>query len=250
MSETFVARVNPSFKMLLHLLFMTLIVFAKEPSVTFAFMLIPFVLALLVARLPLRTFALRLLPFLLVFATTVFSFAAYSKGTNVLGEWGWFRFTEEGVLNGLNLGFRMLGFVAYGLLFALTTDLTLFALSLMQQLRVPPKFAYALLAGFRFLPMFRDEYEQIKAAHRVRGVGRLPGVRGKLQALIRYTIPLLAQAIRKSERVAVALEARGFDGTMNRTFYRQLKLGAADAVYLLLLVLLHGAVLGWVLLQP
>jgi energy-coupling factor transport system permease protein len=234
-------------KLGLHLLCMLVFLFVRDPITSFALMLIPMIVALTAARIPVWTFVKRMAPFLLLFVSTTWILSAYGKGETVLWHGGWVTITQEGLIKGLNIGLRMLGFVAYGALFAMTTEVTLLALSLMQQCKLPPKFGYALLAGFRFLPMFKEEYEQIKAAHRVRGVARVPGLRGKFEAFTRYTIPLLAQGIRKAERVAIALEARGFDGTHNRTFYRQLRVGAPDAIYFALLLGFHA--LAYVILQ-
>ena len=247
MSETagLVARVNPSVKLFLHLICMFFLIFAGSWQTTLYLMLIPMAVILLVERISVKTFLLGTWPFVFSFLATTWMFAAYGKGVTVWWEWGWIRITAEGLDTGLMIGLRMMGFVAYGFLFAATTDITHLMLSLMQQCKVPPKIGYAMLAGFRFLPMFKEEYEQIKAAHRVRGVGRLPGVRGKVQALLRYTIPLLAQGIRKAERVAVALEARGFDGSADRTYYRVMTIGRADAAYLALLLALNIGVLWW-----
>lgn len=241
-AQSLVAQVNPSVKLGLHLLCMLVFIFIHDPLAAFFLMLIPMLLSVTVGRISWWTFLKRMAPFLILFLTTTWVLAAYGKGETVLWHAGWITITEEGITKGLNIGLRMLGFVAYGALFAMTTDVTSLALSFMQQLKLPPKFGYALLAGFRFLPMFKEEYEQIKAAHRVRGVARVPGLRGKMQTFTRYTIPLLAQGIRKAERVAVALEARGFDGTPNRTYYRELRVGASDGLYLALLLLLHGIV--------
>ncbi|WP_157729608.1 energy-coupling factor transporter transmembrane component T family protein [Tumebacillus algifaecis] len=242
-TNSFVGQVNPSVKLILHLLCMILIVLASEPLTTLYLLLIPVILTLTLAKIPLRTFVRRVSPFLIIFLSTTWVLAAYGKGETVWWEWAWIRITEEGVINGLNIGLRMMAFVCYGFLFTATTDLTKLVMSLMQQCKLSPKIAYALLAGFRFLPLFKEEYALIKAAHRVRGVSRLPGLRGKVQGIVRDTIPLLAQGIRKAERVAVALEARGFDGTLNRTFYHQMTVGRQDVFYVALLLLTNVAVL-------
>jgi energy-coupling factor transport system permease protein len=235
MSTNFMTELNPSFKLFMHLLAMICFVFVKDPTTSFLLALIPLMLAIGLARLSVKTIIIRTSPFILLFVSSTFMLAAYGKGETVWFEWAWFRFTQEGLINGLNIGFRMMGFVFYGILFTMTTDIHRLVLSLMQQCRLKPKWAYALLAGFRFVPMFREEYEQIKAAHRIRGVNQIKGWKGKWESFLRYTIPLLAQAIRKAERVAVALEARGFDGSWNRTFYRRVSYGWKDTVYLMLL---------------
>ena len=153
--------------------------------------------------------------------------AAFGKGEETIWEWAWFRVTEESVGNGLTIALRMLGFVTYGLLFTSTTDLTQFIMSLIHQCRLSPKWAYGLLAGFRFVPLFQSELSQMKAAHKIRGYKQ----KNSWKAFIRYALPLFSQGIRKSERIAVAMEARGFTGTKDRTYYQTARLSGKDFVY-------------------
>lgn len=238
-----VEKLNPAYKLIIHLIFMMLMTIINDPLTSFMLMLIPLAVILTTVRLPLRKLLTYSFPFFLLFLLSTWSLAAFGKGETVWFKWAWFHFTEEGFFKGLTIGFRTLGFAFYGMLFVLTTNVTAFVLSLMQQLRLPPKWAYSLLAGVRFIPLFKDEFEQIRAAHRVRGMGRARGVQSRLQAVFRFTIPLLAQGIRKAERVATALEARGFDGSWNRTFYHQIQWSRRDVYYFMLLVALHAVMI-------
>ncbi len=140
---------------------------------------------------------------------------------------------REGLLNGISFAIRALSFGVYSVLFVATTDPTTFVLSLIHQLRVPPRLAYSALAAYRYLPTLHAELAQIRAAHRLRGVGETGGLRGKLQQAYRYTIPLLAAALRRAGRTANAMEARAFTGRQ-RTWYRTTRLRAVDAGYALL----------------
>lgn len=241
--KTFIHRLNPAYKLIIHLLFMVLMTIISDPVTSFLLMLIPLLVILTMVRLPIRRLFTYTMPFLLLFFFSAWGLAAFGKGETVWFKWAWFHFTEEGFFKGLTIGFRTLGFAFYGMLFILTIDVTAFILSLMQQLRLPPKWAYSLLAGVRFIPLFKDEFDQIRAAHRVRGMGRARGLRARIEAVFRFTIPLLAQGIRKAERVATALEARGFDGSWNRTFYQQVTSSRLDLYYFLLLVALHVALI-------
>lgn len=237
--KNFLHRLNPSWKLASHFAFMLLLVIIRDPYTTFFMMLIPATLVYTLVPLPLKRLLLYTAPFFVMFVLSTWSIAAFGRGETVWLAWGWFHFTEEGFFNGLTIGFRMLAYLYYGLLFLLTTDITSFVLSLMQQCRLKPKWAYALLAGVRFVPLFKNEYEQIRAAHRVRGIHREKGMKARIRAALRYTIPLLSQGIRKAERVAIALEARGFDGSWNRTFYRTVPSGKRDVYYFILLLFLH-----------
>ncbi|MFK2825316.1 energy-coupling factor transporter transmembrane component T [Bacillus sp. B190/17] len=240
----FLSQINPSIKLIFHLLMMTIISIISDPLTTFLCMLIPAMITFAFIKIPFKHMVMYvLLPFFVLFILSVWSIFAFGKGETVWFSWGWFHFTKEGLLNGLTIGFRTLGYLFYGLIFVLTTDVTEFVLSLMQQLKMKPKWAYSILAGVRFIPIFKAEFEQIRAAHRIRGVHRVGGLGGKVRSMIRFTIPLLSQGIRKAERVAIALEARNFDGSWNRTFYHKIESGKIDVLYGLLLIALHVAII-------
>ncbi|GAX90130.1 cobalt transporter [Effusibacillus lacus] len=238
-------RVNPSVKLLVSVVCMMLTLLTREPIVMALLLTIPLLATWLFGGVPLLRIAKRLAPFLIFFLMYVWMQGAFARIPNahVLYEFLWYRVSVEGLMVGLTVALRMLVFVSYGILCATTTDVTLFVLSLMQQLRVPPKLAYGLMAGFRFVPMFKSEMEQIRLAHRIRGMDRQPGLRGRWEMMKRFTIPLLAQAIRKAERVAIAMESKGFDGSRDRTFYRQVKTGPVDAIFAGVVLGLNGILL-------
>lgn len=241
--DQFIYQLNPAYKLVTHLLFMILMTVISDPLTSFLLMLIPLMLILTMIRLPLRSLLTYSIPFLMLFLLSTWSLAAFGKGETIWFKWAWFHFTEEGFFKGLTIGFRTLGFAFYGMLFLLTIDVTTFILSLMQQFRLPPKWAYALLAGFRFIPLFKDEFEQIRAAHRIRGVGRTHDIRSRIQGVFRFTIPLLTQGVRKAERVATAMESRSFDGSWNRTFFKTTSGSIWDISYFLLLFVIHFIVI-------
>lgn len=153
-------------------------------------------------------------------------------GGKVLVSFWVFDITTGSLRVGISLALRSLCFVSLSLLFILTTDPTKFMLSLMQQFRLPPKVTYGILAGYRFLPTFKNELMILRQAHRVRGVGREKGLKGKLRTFRRYTIPLLANGIRKAERVAIAMESKGFTGDWARTHYHRMQIAKRDWIFL------------------
>lgn len=239
-----IGQLNPAFKLATHGFFMLLLTIISDPFTSFLLMLIPLIITFTMLRLPAKILFTTFVSFLFLFFLSTWSLAAFGRGETLWFQWAWFHFTKEGLMNGLTIGFRMLAFLYYGFIFIMTTNPTSFVLSLMQQFRLRPKWAYALLAGIRFLPLFHQELAQIRAAHRVRGVHRATSLRERLQTAFRFTIPLLAQGIRKAERVAIALEARGFDGSWNRTFYRTTPWGRRDIIYFVVLLLAHGLLIG------
>ena len=174
------------------------------------------------------------LPFLL-FNAIYFDVTQVANPT-LLGSFGPWRAYREGLISGLALALRVLTFVSCSMAFVMTTDPSHFAISLIRQARIPYRFGYAILVSYRFLPIMRTEFDTIRAAHRIRGVGERAGLGGRLQQLRRYAVPLLAAAIRKSERTAIAMDSRGFGGGPERTYYRQTQVTAFDWAFLMAVV--------------
>ena len=152
---------------------------------------------------------------------------------HILWHWGPWTLSVEGITTGIGLGLRVGTFIATSLLFITTTDPTDFAISLVQNLKVPYRFGYGILVSFRFLPSLRSEFEIIRMAQKVRGVGERSNLRGKIQQMQRYAIPLLAAGIRKSERTALAMDAKAFSARSGRTYFRQMRIGWSDIIFIL-----------------
>lgn len=157
-------------------------------------------------------------------------------GGTVLFEFWVMKLTVGGIQTGISISLRSLCFFAMSLLFIFTTDTTKFMISLIHQCKVPPKIAYGIIAGYRFLPVFRHELQILRKAHQIRGMNRLKGIKGKIKQFQRYSIPLLANGIRKAERVAIAMESKGFTGDWKRTYYYQMTVLKRDWLFLTMMV--------------
>jgi energy-coupling factor transport system permease protein len=233
-----ISSINPAMKAVTIMVPGLLLSFTFDvftPLVYFIFILIiTFTLADIRPMTWLKIFS----PFVLVALTsawmaTLYANQTFSYGNVLFTIWG-VDITEGSLMTGISLGLRSLCFVALSLLFALTTDSTKFMLSLMQQFKLPPKITFGILAGYRFLPVFRSEYQILKQAHRIRGADREPGIKGRIKQFRRYAIPLLANGLRKSERVAIAMESKGFTGDKERTHYHQMSIQTKDWLFFIL----------------
>lgn len=152
----------------------------------------------------------------------------------VVWKWAWFQVTEESIGSGLLISMRMLAFVTIGLLFTTTTNLYELMMSLIHQWKLSPKWAYGMMAGFRCIPMFQSDLAQLKEAHRIRGYKHS----GTWKAFFRYAVPLLTQAIRRSEQMAIAMEVRGFTGEKDRTYYQKTYITLFDYFYCSMMLLI------------
>ena len=139
------------------------------------------------------------------------------------------------------LALRVLAVAVPGILVFASTDPTDLADALVQNARLPARFAIGTLAAFRLVPLLGEEWRLLTLARRARGVdaGRNPVAHAKLFASL--TFGLLVGAIRRGTRLATAMDARGFDSGAPRTFARRAHFGAADAALIAVAVLLAVA---------
>ena len=79
----------------------------------------------------------------------------------------------------------------------------------------------------------------------MRGGARGRGPVDKVREVIGYAIPLLASAVRKGERVALAMDSRGFGAVTatERTYFRVTTLGGADLAFAVASVVVLMAVI-------
>lgn len=190
----------------------------------------------------------RLAPFLIFYVSILWSFSAYAAIGPQTRTFAvlWMHFSLPGLEQGLILALRMLGAVTFGLVFISSVDVTALVVALCQNFRLSPRFAYGGLAGLRFLPLFQSEWTKLRKARQLRG----KDAKSALLRPVMYALPLLSQAIRMSERVAIAMEARGFVGLVStsasaRTYYREVRIRRGDYVYGVAMIAIVIALLVW-----
>lgn len=228
--QSILHQMNPVLKLSSIGFSMIILTFSFDPFVPLMLLITLLLLSFWLGNVPFLAMLKGLIPFLTLAIGFFIMQVLFPRGASgpVVFSLGNFVVYQESFLRGMALGLRVLAYSAYALLFVATTDPTELLLSLMQQAKLPPKYGYSILAAYRFFPLYQSEFTNLKEAHQVRGVNERTGLKGKFEELRRYAIPLLAQAIRKAERVAIAMEARGFTGDRNRNYYKQISVNSID----------------------
>ncbi|MGC1214497.1 MAG: energy-coupling factor transporter transmembrane component T [Micromonospora sp.] len=173
---------------------------------------------------------------------TLVLFAADRSG-RVLVEAGPVLVTSGVLVTALGLVLRMLAVALPGVIVFATTDATDLADALIQNARTPARFAIGALAAFRLVPLLEQEWETISMARRARGVDAGRNPLAKLRLFVSTAFALLVGAIRRGTRLAVAMDARGFDAGTPRTVARRQRFTAADALLIAAAAMLAGAAL-------
>jgi energy-coupling factor transport system permease protein len=242
--ETWLHRTNPSLKLILMSALMLVTLLIHNPNIQLFLTLASFLLFAAWSGWPARFTVLLTLPFLLVFVSSSMSMILFGKGSTVWFEWGWIRVSQESFYRGLHTGLRSLAFAFFGLAFSLTTRPVLLFYSLMQQLKLKPKYAYSFMAAIRLIPILLEELQTIRMAMTVRGLETKRGALHLFRRMKAYAVPLLSQSIRRAHRIAVAMEAKQF-GDGERTSYYRTGFSVNDAwlaaVCLLLFLLSYAA---------
>ena len=143
---------------------------------------------------------------------------------------GHFGVSRAGFLYGLSTAIRLDTFLAAGILFLTVTRVEEVAYAL-GRMGVPYKVGFTLTLAFRLVPVFFDAALAVVQAQRCRGLELARGgIVTRLRRFVPILVPVLIGALRRADRMAMALELRGFNSGRPRTTYLRARAGGADAV--------------------
>lgn len=238
---TWLHRANPAAKLGMILLLFLLTLFTHSLDFIVYQAIVVFLVLFLMSGHPPWKIMLLILPLLLVFVSSSITMILFGKGDTLWWKWGIIRISEESFYRGIHIGFKSVTFAAEGLLYVLTTSSVALFYALMQKVRLAPKYAYSFMASVRLLPMVWEEFQIRRNALEIRGVRHARGIRGWIEQVKLYAVPLLSQSIRRAHRVAVAMESKAFHNSRRRTYYYKSVFTLYDLGLLLLLAMALAA---------
>ncbi|WP_442603192.1 ATP-binding cassette domain-containing protein [Paenibacillus sp. KN14-4R] len=233
---TWAHRVNPALKFTIFLVLLLIVLFNRNLDLAWNQMIGSFLILFLCSGYRWRRLGLFLTPFLFMFISSSSTMILFGKGEHVWWQWGLIRISEESFHSGLLIGFKTLTFGLLGMFFTLTSKPILLFYSLMQQFHLPPKYGYSFIASIRLLPAVWEEIWIRSNALRVRGVRYARGIKGLYERFSLYAVPMLAQSIRRAQRVAIAMEAKRFQIKASRTYYYVTTYSSVDFVFIIVMV--------------
>lgn len=161
--------------------------------------------------------------------------------------WG-FKIYYAALLQTFYIVFRLVLMIALTLVITASTrplDLTYaieWYLSPLKVIRFPShEVAMTMSIALRFIPTLLEETYRIMKAQASRGVDFINGkLKEKLRAMVALIVPLFISAFQRSEELANAMEARGYDPSAKRTRYRELTWHRRDTFALIFMLLYLG----------
>lgn len=151
-----------------------------------------------------------------------------------------FTITEGGIHMAGFFSMRLLIFVSIAFLVTLTSSPSDLAEALtrlarpLSILKVPVNdLGLVLFMAIRFVPILMEEFEAIRNAQVIRGVD----FSGSLVARTRKTacllVPVFMAALSRADDLALAMEARGYDGRKPRTFFTHTSFGTVELFFVM-----------------
>lgn len=155
-----------------------------------------------------------------------------------------FGITDEGLKNGLLLVLRLTGATLPLSILISVTNLNDLSNTLVKDIHIPYKYAFAFTSAIRFIPVFSIEMANIIDSQKARGVDfEIKNPFKKLGMILPLCFPLLISSVRKIEATSTAAELRGFYLRTSKSCSKQYKYHLRDFLFILIgAVLLAGAI--------
>lgn len=247
--NSLIHRLDPRSKLLAMVLYIIIIFWANN-LVTNLLMLAFTLVVILLSQVKLSFFFNGVKPMIgIILFTTIFQMLFTQGGEIILQIWI-IRITSFGLSQAALIFMRFLLIILFSTLLTLTTtplslaDAVESLLKPFEVFKVPAhEIGLMLSLSLRFVPTLMDDTTRIMNAQRARGVDFGEGnLVQKVKSIIPILIPLFASSFKRADALAIAMEARGYQGGDGRTKYRRLKWTLKDNLALLSVIAL-GALL-------
>ncbi|MBE3595383.1 MAG: energy-coupling factor transporter transmembrane protein EcfT [Candidatus Carbobacillus altaicus] len=214
-------------------------------------------LALFASRISWRYFIKSLYPVIWVLVLLAIVQIVLEQRGETVWTYGVIHITDQGLIGALFLVMRLVALFAASALLTLTTSPLQLARGL-ESLLAPlkclgiPIYAFSLMLtiALRFIPTMLDELLLIMKAQMARGADfTSKRLRVRLEALLTLIIPLFVLSFRRADRLALAMEARGYDPSREPTSWRVLTFRWKDRLVLLAIFLITFLYI-WIRLDP
>ncbi|MDR0930595.1 MAG: energy-coupling factor transporter transmembrane protein EcfT [Clostridiales bacterium] len=227
-----------------------IVIFMLKSYLQYGIMMLAIFILILMSKVPLSLYLKSLRPMVILILFTGIINMLMTDGQVIYQFWV-FKITYEGVTMAAQMLLRIVLLVVASAILTYTTSpivLTGALESLLKPLRVfkfpAHEVAMMMTIALRFIPTLIDEADKIIKAQTSRGADFSTGspmVRAK--ALVPVLIPLFVNSFRRADELAVAMEARCYNGGDGRTSLHVPRIIARDYVACAVCVLVCAGVL-------
>lgn len=241
--DSVIHRLDPRVKIVITFVYVVTLFFARNPVLYgLAFLTLAAYIAL--SKVPLKFIlkGLKALGFIILFTVILNLFTV--SGANVLFQWKFIKITDSGLVSAIYLGLRLVFMIIGSSMMTYTTTPNALTdglekmLGWMKKLHVPVhEFAMIMAIAMRFIPVLVEELDKIMKAQTARGVDFNEGnIFARLKKLMPILVPLFVSAIRRSDELALAMDARCYHGGEGRTKMKPLQYKKMDVFAYILVI--------------
>jgi energy-coupling factor transport system permease protein len=233
--DSFFHRMDPTWKFVWNFVAVGTVILNFAILYSVSWLVYVFLLAMFAAGIPFKQYVRSILFFVgIAVFMGVWDSIYYAEEAHVLFAWGPINVTQEGVLEGTGVVFRVLVIASLSIMFTLTTDPGRMVESLIQVAKIPYRIGYTAYAVLRFIPLYENEAQVIINAHQIRGVGETAKNFWSRAKLYRsMLIPLLVSGIRRAQAASIAMDSRGFGAFPERTNLRETGVSKSTMAFVL-----------------
>ena len=241
--NSLIHRLDPRSKLIAMILYI-IIVFWANNFITNLIMLTFTLVVIFLSQVKLSFFFNGIKPMVgIILFTTIFQMLFTQGGEVFLSLWI-IKITSYGLSQAALIFTRFLLIILFSTLLTLTTtplslaDAVESLLKPLERLKVPAhEIGLMLSLSLRFVPTLMDDTTRIMNAQRARGVDFGEGnLIQKVKSIIPILIPLFASSFKRADALAIAMEARGYQGGDGRTKYRLLRWTTKDSLTILVII--------------
>ena len=148
----------------------------------------------------------------------------------------------DGLIRGINTGMRY--FVIICSASIMSAENSRRVIASITQMKIPYMFAFMMMITLRFLPIFIESFSESMISVQLRGVElKKVKIGKKIKLYSHLLMPVVADAVIKSQELSTAMEARGFGAMRKRTSYLTVHMKKIDYVYFVLVICITAGVL-------
>ncbi len=252
--NTIIHRLDPRFK-LFSLILLMVVTFLPYGNYTNRFIVLGFLtiiisLIMIIGKVSFKSFFKSLSSMWVMFIfLLIFMFFLPNEGKYLIYQFeNGYALYYDGLLNVGHVILRLLLMVALTIILTSTTlpmDITYaleWYLTPLRIVKFPTQIVSLTISlALRFIPTLLNESNRIMNAQKSRGVDYNRGfLMSKIRSITTLIIPLLVSCFSRSDELAIAMEARGYDPYKKRSHYKTLHFTYRDLLAIFFILLVAG----------
>lgn len=222
--DSLIHRLDPRVKIIFALVYVTALFFDKSPML-FGVAIGTLIGYIRFSKVPVRFLFRGMKSLYIIILLSGFMNLLTVKGAKTIVEWQFIRITEAGVSAAIYTSLRLLLMIIGSSMMTYTTTPNSLTdglekmLGWMKRWKVPVhEFAMIMSIALRFVPVLVEELDKIMKAQMARGIDFKEGnLLVRARKLIPILIPLFVSATKRSNELALAMDARCYHGGEGRT---------------------------------